>query len=698
MAQDEQDFNRLRADLRRMGIQTGDELIIHSSMKSIGRVRGGPRTVIRALQEAVGPKGALIMPTFSYCFEKVYSPAAAYDRKTSPSRTGLLTEAFRKCRGVLRSGHPTHSVAVWGRLAKELTAGHEHIGGLDVGSPFHHAACLGAKVCMIGCDFTSLSLLHVAEALAEAPYLGIFNWWHAGLRPTALMKERGGRTAHVGYATVPGCGCGFVRVQSLAQRRGMLREAKLGNARVLLFNAAEILDLAARRIRQQPDYLLCPPGKCRPCDERRVVFEKEESPGAAAVGGLILDILDKAPYRLAGGDGERKAAELIAGRMRANGLANVRIEEFPITAWEPGFSAVEIFLNGNWEKVPSAPVAHSPSTRGRTVEGKVVQVEAFGELPKLRDVHSAVGVLLDGYGGSVKEFRRLMNWGFRALILVSRRFHHEDLMASGVPSRWLGHFKLPMASIPFQHAARLFGHGATRCRIRVGGRRAPGKSQNVLGEIPGRERGAILVTAHHDSTFNDVGADDNLTGVALMMQIASALARIGKPRRTIRFCSFGAEEQLSEGARWYALESGGATDVRFVLNSDTGGARVGTSGILVTGSSDLAEWARSQARRSALQFTVTEDIGPFSDHFPLNVAGAPSLCFSRRTLAAGRHFHHTVRDTPAEVSFGHIARLAEFQAGLIRKLAWSRRFPFPTSFPPKLKRRTAQARKDWLER
>ena len=85
----------LAAELRRLGIRPGDVLIVHSSMKSIGRVQGGPETVVAALQQAVGPRGTIVMPAFAFHFEKVYWPVEPYDPNTTPSKVGLISETFR---------------------------------------------------------------------------------------------------------------------------------------------------------------------------------------------------------------------------------------------------------------------------------------------------------------------------------------------------------------------------------------------------------------------------------------------------------------------------------------------------------------------------------------------------------------------------------------------------------------------------
>ena len=48
-----------------MGIQSGDLLLVHSALSSIGQVEGGADTVIDALLETIGPKGTLVMSTLT---------------------------------------------------------------------------------------------------------------------------------------------------------------------------------------------------------------------------------------------------------------------------------------------------------------------------------------------------------------------------------------------------------------------------------------------------------------------------------------------------------------------------------------------------------------------------------------------------------------------------------------------------------
>lgn len=689
----------LTGDLRRMGVRAGSVVMVHSSMKSIGHVAGGPEAVVRALKSAVTSAGTILMPAFTYSLDRVYEKPEPFDAATSPAQTGLIPETFRRSAGVLRSAHPTHSVAAWGRDAARYAEGHEGRSAFDPETPLHRAAEDRALVLMVGCDFTSLSLLHVAEAVAEVPYLGVFCWWHAGWKPDALRRRRGGATERVRYPSVPGCSGSFGALQVDAERKGIVRRASLGNAEVLVFRADEVLELAVSRLRRNPDALLCPPATCPACDERRVIFQGR-TPAARRVRSFFVEVIPEVGIRVAGSPEERHAADLIAARFRSLGLSEAQVQEFPIPAWEPGYASLEVRLREErkttWRAVPCAPCSHAPATPSAGIERELVNVESLADLAKLGDGRGRIAVLWDGYGASERELRGLMARGFSAFIYVDRRFSHDDRVSVGFPGGWVRHISAPMVSVPFPEAARLFGHGA-RARLRVTGSTRSGTSWNAIAQIPGTGDETIVVCAHHDSTFNSVAVDDNLTGVAAMLEIARALTKVrGVPRRTVRFCSFGAEELLSEGSRAYALVSGGARNVCFVLNNDSMGARVGSTDVCVTGPAELGAWLRRRAGQVPLQFRVGDEISPFSDHFPFNAAGVPSLWFYRPTLTTGRHFHHTTRDSLAGLSLDLVADMAAFQASLVRELAFAARLPFPASLPPLLAARISRAAEEWL--
>lgn len=69
-----------------------------------------------------------------------------------------------------------------------------------------------------------------------------------------------------------------------------------------------------------------------------------------------------------------------------------------------------------------------------------------------------------------------------------------------------------------------------------------GCTYNILGTIPGRDAGSmILLSAHYDSYFD--GFQDDNSAVAMMLGIAKALLESGyRPEKTLLFCAMAAEE------------------------------------------------------------------------------------------------------------------------------------------------------------
>lgn len=110
----------LQQDLAAMGLTGTETILIHSSMKSIGAVEGGADTVLDALMEFFA-EGLLLLPTHTW--QSIDQDHPVFDVRRSPCCVGILPELFRQRPGVVRSLHPTHSIAACGRGAAEYLAG-----------------------------------------------------------------------------------------------------------------------------------------------------------------------------------------------------------------------------------------------------------------------------------------------------------------------------------------------------------------------------------------------------------------------------------------------------------------------------------------------------------------------------------------------------------------------------------------------
>jgi aminoglycoside 3-N-acetyltransferase len=158
---------RLVEQLRAIGIQAGDTLMIHASLRKVGHVEGGADGLIDALRGSVGSSGTL----FAYADFEATPAMPHFDAARSPCATdhGVFPEVLRLRAGTLRSLNPGASVLALGAKAGTLTHPHPLKYGYGVGTPFARFVASGGKVLLLGSPFDTVSLLHYAEDIANLP-------------------------------------------------------------------------------------------------------------------------------------------------------------------------------------------------------------------------------------------------------------------------------------------------------------------------------------------------------------------------------------------------------------------------------------------------------------------------------------------------------------------------------------------------
>lgn len=259
-----------------MGVRRGGVLVVHSSLRSLGHVRGGAPAVIDGLREALGPEGTLVMPTFTFSIESW--GLGEYDPRHTPSRVGAVTESFRIAPGALRSAHPSHSVAALGPLAETLVAGPLDYTPLGIGSPLDRAAALGAQVLMIGVGQERNSTIHVAEAHAPAPYLHV-TFSRERDHEIGLLRTPEGTLRAIALHEMPGSSEGFGAAEALLVAAGLIARGTIGRAPCQLSPARETVEVIANALRADPGLLLRAPDASEL--SRRRLATLRRTPGAA---------------------------------------------------------------------------------------------------------------------------------------------------------------------------------------------------------------------------------------------------------------------------------------------------------------------------------------------------------------------------------------------------------------------------------
>jgi hypothetical protein len=187
--------------------------------------------------------------------------------------------------------------------------------------------------------------------------------------------------------------------------------------------------------------------------------------------------------------------------------------------------------------------------------------------------------------------------------------------------------------------------------IPIGGRES--QTLDIVATSP-HHRGpwATIVGAHYDSMVGrdrSPGANDNATGVAVLLETARLLADVPLGYE-VRFMFFGAEEVHHDGSRWMAATPGlkaghdGAVPVRDMIEIDMVGVGDRLCLNYAAGQNDVGRELLQSARTIGLHLVQQGD-DPHSDHEAFERVGIPSAWIQRLPDGA----NHTHNDTSARI-------------------------------------------------
>jgi aminoglycoside 3-N-acetyltransferase len=235
------DAPRLQAELRRLGISATDTLLVHSNFEPMSGFIGAPSDLANAFVETVG-EGNLLMVSIPFR-GSAYDYLAqdkVFDVRKTLSMMGLVTEMFRRRPGTLRSLHPTHPVLAYGRDAATIVAGHEAcLYPCGPGSPFEKFRALKGKILFFDVGFGSITFFHHVEHLLQdqLPFPV-----YADRRFTAqVVDAQGGKRFVTTFAFNKDVSRDAKKVESEMVRRGLIRTGRVGNSKMLLVTAEDVV-------------------------------------------------------------------------------------------------------------------------------------------------------------------------------------------------------------------------------------------------------------------------------------------------------------------------------------------------------------------------------------------------------------------------------------------------------------------------
>jgi aminoglycoside 3-N-acetyltransferase len=179
----------LAADLRALGVEGGDTLLVHSSLSRLGFVVGGVVAVVQALLDVVGPIGTVVVPAFTAdnsdpsrwaltrkepvpkeWWPQIRAHLPPFDPRFTPAyRVGAIAESIRTWPRAIRSEHPQTSFAAVGSKAERVIANHQRDCHLGPHSPLGRLVDDGAKILLLGVPYGVCTAFHLAEYQVPDP-------------------------------------------------------------------------------------------------------------------------------------------------------------------------------------------------------------------------------------------------------------------------------------------------------------------------------------------------------------------------------------------------------------------------------------------------------------------------------------------------------------------------------------------------
>ena len=175
----------------------------------------------------------------------------------------------------------------------------------------------------------------------------------------------------------------------------------------------------------------------------------------------------------------------------------------------------------------------------------------------------------------------------------------------------------------------------------------------------------IVIGAHYDHLgVNDEGefypgADDNASGVSVLIEVAAKLARAFTPQRPILFVAFSGEEQGLLGSQHFVENPPGGfvtEDLFAMINLDAVGRLNGRT-LQVFGTESAYEWpfmAQGIGFTIGVESEFPEETIASSDHVSFLNAGVPAI-----HLFSGTHLdYHQPTDTPEKLDSTGMSSIA----------------------------------------
>ncbi len=362
--------------------------------------------------------------------------------------------------------------------------------------------------------------------------------------------------------------------------------------------------------------------------------------------------------RPTGSDANRRAVDWGVERFQEAGI-EVRRQAFPMPmSWHDRGTSARVFGDVTFvARVVANPFSIGTPAAGATAPlvsagaGEPADFERLGAsardallLVATQELKDLEGLFREYMDAAAIEARAVAA-GARGIVWMASRPHgllYRHNAAQGADNKLI---IVTMAREDAERARRLLeDRKALRIALQVaieGGQ--PYQAENVIAEIRGSEKPdeIVIVGAHLDSWDLGTGALDNGCNVAMLIDVARQIKRLGLlPRRTIRFALWNGEEQNLNGSWEYVKAHRAELDKHVMAASfDIGSGRI--LGFFTNGRSDVVPVVdRSLQPVAGLgPFAQSTEAMTGTDHYDFLVEGVAALVANQESANYGPHYH-----------------------------------------------------------
>lgn len=395
-------------------------------------------------------------------------------------------------------------------------------------------------------------------------------------------------------------------------------------------------------------------------------------------GQRQMEFLKKFDYiREAGTEGEAKAAHLIQEELKELGVEN-HIEEFSFDTFQINHAKLTVTEPYHKEYTVIA-YGRCGNTKKDGLQAPFLYVENGDDI-SLMGARGKVVMLNNRVDAGM--YQKLVKAGAAGFISISGTplDEGEDLkptayrlpkMSESAASR------LPGAAIHYKDAIELVTKGASQVCLETDQETVTRTSRNVIAHIEGTDKKEeiLTLTAHFDSVPEGPGAYDNMAGGAIIMELCRYF-HAHRPRRTMEFIWFGAEEKGLLGSQNYvqAHEKELAMH-QFNMNVDLAGQLVGGTVIGVTGDASICQMMTYLAHEAGIGMSTKHQVW-VSDSNSFAWKGVPAMTLNRDGFGM-----HTRHDTIALLSDWSLKRSSELLGHIADRLGNIETMPIIRTMP-----------------